>query len=68
MREPKDIERASFQYAGNLALFRHRQTAQGQEYIWEDFQGNVVESLLDSTISFHSFVEQGVKKVMDGLA
>lgn len=63
-----DVLRASFQIDGAFALFRHTQLSGTNEYIREDFKGNVIESIVDPTISFHSFIETEVKKILDGRA
>lgn len=63
--QTSDVSRASFQIEGSFALFRHLQTAGSTEYVRENFQGHVVESMVNPTISFDSFVEQEVKKILD---
>ena len=51
-----DVKRASFQYDGHFALFRHTRTAGVNEYMEEDFKGFKVDSVVDSKRSFEAYV------------
>ncbi len=62
-----DISRASFQMEGVFALFRHVQMAGTNEYLREDFKGNIIASVVEPDIAFHSFVEEQVKIIIDGV-
>ncbi len=51
-----DIKRASFQYDGHFALFRHTRVAGVNEYMEESFRGTKVDSVVDSKRSFEAYV------------
>ncbi len=55
-----DVKRASFQYAGHFALFRHTRTAGVDEYMEEDFKGYKVDSVVNSKRTFEAYVSQRV--------
>ncbi len=63
-----DVMRASFQMEGAFALFRHVRQEGRNEYLQEDFRGNVIATILEPTINFHSFVEERVKLILNGSA
>ena len=51
-----DIKRASFQYDGHFALFRHTNTAGVHEYMEEDYKGYKVDSVVNSKRTFEQYV------------
>ena len=51
-----DVKRASFQYDGHFALFRHTRTAGVNEYMEESFRGVKVDSVIESKRSFEQYV------------
>ena len=52
-----DVKRASFQYDGHFALYRHiTGTAGVKEYREESFRGETIDSVVDSKRSFEAYV------------
>ena len=51
-----DVKRASFQYDGHFALFRHTRIAGTNEYMEESFRGVKVDSVVESKRSFEQYV------------
>jgi len=56
-----DINRASFQFDGHFALFRHISVGGGTfEYREENFRGNTVDSVINSKRTFEAYVSTRV--------
>ncbi len=55
-----DVNRASFQYDGHFALFRHTQEAGVHEYREENFRGTVVDSVIESKRTFETYVQMRI--------
>lgn len=51
-----DIKRASFQYDGHFALFRHTRDQGVNEYREENFRGVKIDSVVESKRSFEAYV------------
>ena len=63
-----DVKRASFQYDGHFALFRHITGNQGvTEYREESFRGETVDSVIDSKRSFEAYVATRVNIFLKAL-
>lgn len=55
-----DVKRASFQFQGHFALFRHTRTAGVNEYMEESFRGVKVDSVIESKRTFEAYVSQRI--------
>jgi len=51
-----DVSRASFQFQGHFALFRHTNDAGVHEYREENFRGVKVDSVVNSKRTFEQYV------------
>ena len=53
----KDVKRASFQYDGHFALYRHINEGGTIEYREENFKGTTVDSVINSKRTFEQYVQ-----------
>ncbi len=64
---PTDVNRASFQYNGYSYLFRHLQSGGTIEFLTENYRGRIITSVIDSTTSSESFIQDEIKMILDGV-